>query len=211
MQDHFGEFREEIGSVVRSSLATHSIGTARGSESRIVPLLRSALSAAGYDASARYRLPGPIHLGRDPLTGELRQALSWAEADIQILRNGELVGVIECEHDLAWVVPHGAASPTSSAAWRYSMSSLASNADGIPFASYSPLERMAYIANWQGDATRTAGLLLEIKSADPRVHNPRGIPLFLVSEKADGRSGIVEPRLRSLGAVHFDTVNVSAH
>lgn len=130
MQDQMANVGRDLERIIRSALTTHFVGNARGSESHLVPLLRRALSAEGYDATAKYRLPGPIRLGRDPLTGEFRQPLSWAEADIKVLKNGRLAGVIESEHDLAWVVPRSSASPKSSAAWRYSMSSIALNNTG---------------------------------------------------------------------------------
>jgi len=193
----------EIESVIVPVLRAHRIGQGRGSESGIVPSLTSALIAAGYSAG-KHRLPGPISLGRAPETGELRPTQTFAEADIGIYRDGVLVGVLESEHDLAWVVPHGGKTPGSSGAPRYTMSSLALSSAGQPFSSYAPLERMAYVAQWQGDATATASLLQAIRSDDVRDHNPRGLAFFLVSEKADNKSRIIEPRMASLG-VRFHT------
>ncbi|MGZ5719192.1 MAG: hypothetical protein ACXWI9_15050 [Burkholderiales bacterium] len=62
---------------------------------------------------------------------------------------------------------------------------------------------MAYIANWHG-AAQTEALMAQIKSDDPAVHNPKGIPFFLVSEVADTKSRIIEPRMRSLGVRYIE-------
>jgi hypothetical protein len=189
----------DIEKAIRPVLTRHAVGPSRGSESRVVPALRQALQSAGFDASTKHRLAGPIVMGRAPETGELRPSVSWAEADIAIMRDGRLVGIIESEHDLAWVVPHRGKTPGSSAAWRYTMSSIPLNGASEPFASYVPLERMAYIANWQGDAASTFRRLDRIRSDDAKDHNPSALPFFLVSEVPDSRgSRIIEPRMRSL-------------
>ena len=194
---------EEIESTILPVLREHRIGDRRGSESGIVPKLTSALNAAGF-AATKYRIPGPISLGRAPETGQLRPTQAFAEADIGIYRDGELVGILESEHDLAWVVPHGGRTPGSSGAPRYTMSSLALSANGVPFASYAPLERMAYIGQWQGDASATAALLQSIRSDEPETHNPKNIAFFLISEKVDSKSRVIQPRMLSLG-VRFHT------
>ncbi len=189
----------DIEKAIRPVVAEHMVGASRGSEARVVPSLRQALQAAGFDASTKHRLAGPLVMGRAPETGGLRPSVSWAEADIAIMRDGRLVGIIESEHDLAWVVPNGGQTPGSSAAWRYTMSSIPLNGASVPFASYSPLERMAYIANWQGDAASTFQRLERIRSDDPKEHNPSALAFFLVSEVPDPRgSRIIECRMRSL-------------
>jgi hypothetical protein len=194
---------DAIGSIILPVLRSHRIGDRRGSEAAIVPRLTTALNASGF-AAGKYRIPGPLCLGRSPETGELRQPQTFAEADIGIYREGDLVGVLESEHDLAWVVPHGGKTPSSSGAPRYTMSSLALSSSGVPFSSYAPLERMAYIARWRGTASATAVILQNTVSDEPSVHNPRMLALFLVSEKADQKCRILEPRMKSLG-VRFYT------
>jgi len=189
----------EIESIIIPALREHRIGSGRGSESGIVPKLTAAMNATGFSA-AKYRIAGPIVLGRAPENGALRAPLSYAIADIGVHRDGELVAVIESEHDLAWVVPHGGKTPGSSASPRYTMSSLSSSSEGEPFASYAPLERMAYIANWKGDPKTTEEFLAGIRSDEPAIHNPRGLAFFLISEVRDSRATIIKPRMESLGA-----------
>lgn len=190
---------DEIESIIVPVLREHRIGSGRGSESGIVPSITAALNAAGF-AAGKYRIPGPVVLGRAPENGELRAPLSYAIADIGVHRDGELVGIVESEHDLAWVVAHGGKTPGSSAAPRYTMSSLASSSSGEPFASYAPLERMAYVANWRGDAATTRRHLESIGSDEPAIHNPHGLAFFLISEVRDSRVTIIKPRIESLGA-----------
>lgn len=191
---------EDVMTTVRRVVNEHVIDGHRGSNSRLDPALIAALQSAGYMAM-KHPLPGPITLGRAPENdADLRTPLSRAIADIGIWRDSKLVGIIECEHDLNWVVPRGGKTPGSSAAPRYTMSSIARGANGDPFASYSSLERMAYIANWKGSASETFAVLDRICSDDPLAHNPSNLTLVLVTERNDAKGEILTPRLRSLGA-----------
>ena len=194
---------DKIEALISRVLHAHLMGERRASESKIVPDLTNALNALGFVA-AKYRILGPLSLGRAPETRDLRPAQKYAEADIGIHRDGMLVGVIESEHDLAWVVPHGGRTPGSSGAPRYTMSSLAFCSKGEPFSSYAPLERMTYIAHWHDNASKPAAVLQAIRSDEPLAHNPKQLALFLISEKIDGKANIIRTRMTSLGVRYFN-------
>jgi len=170
----------------------------------VVVALRAALGRAGFDASGKCHIRGPISLGRVPLTGAPTIERRWVEADIAVYSEGQLVAVIESETDLAWVRQNGEPMPGSSGASGYTMSSIALDSNGEPFPSYAPLERMAYIVKWKGDVPTTAAHLASIRTEDPAIHNPSKLPLFLVSERTDRKSALLEPRMRSLCVTYIE-------
>ena len=190
---------EQIHTIIQAVVSQHVPGAGKTSNSRLDPSLTAALIANGFDAR-KQRLPGPISLGFLPGSESRTKTLAHATMDIGVFKNDENVGIIECEADVAWVRKPGERFPGSSAATGYTMSSIARDGLGEHFVSYAPLERMAYTAIWNGSAESTRDLLLTLKSNRPDDHNPRGLALFLVVERADVRLNLLQSRLNSLGA-----------
>jgi hypothetical protein len=87
----------------------------------------------------------------------------------------------------------------------YDVFSIAQNASGFHFDSYKSLERMAAAAFYHSsgaDKPTAIAQLSALSSNDPRVRNPTGLGLFLVSGKVRPQDpGILRSRLLSLNAV----------
>jgi hypothetical protein len=83
----------------------------------------------------------------------------------------------------------------------YTVLSLAKSADVRYFTSYKSLERMAVASLLVANSGLTLAKLEAITGDTPAIHNPMGVPIYLVTgwcRETDHQE--LEPRLRSLGA-----------
>lgn len=167
--------------------------------------LTDALNATGKlyaDAEdTRHLLPPGIVAWRSLLTGQPDPTANRRAIDIVVYhrdadgRPSDLAALIEVESDLEdlW--------GSTSRSGFYTVLSLAKNADARPFTSYKSLERMAVASLLVAEPSLTLGEIEAISGGSPDIHNPLGVPIYLVTgwcRETDHQE--LELRLRSLGA-----------
>ena len=200
--------RIEIKDVIQSAIRPLRIVGKEG-RSKLQPTIAAALVEAGFEADKEDRKEFlasrmPVWRCKDNLA--IKKTSKRRLIDIVVYKGQEVVGVIETEADLDDLREDGVSTRNG----HYDVFSIARSSTGKFFDSYKSLERMAAAAYFHSAMVSSghypipekgSALLEELRTNDPIVHNPLGIPLFLVSGRcrAKDRPILIE-RLASLNA-----------
>lgn len=196
--------RDKIRTTISTAIAKLDIVGKTGKK-LLQGSIASALQEAGFVADQEDRghfLKAGMPVWRDKDSKQVETTSARRLIDIVVYSNARPVALIETESDLNDLRPSGVTHRNG----HYDVFSIARSGSGDHFHSYKSLERMAAAAFYSQltpyPIPTTAEALLEALRSDvAEVHNPIGLPLFLVSGFCRPHdAGILAPRLKSLGA-----------